>query len=156
IGVYTGLRPLLQPVKKHGADGKSTKVSREHTVMEVEPGLTAIAGGKFTTYRVMAEDVVAFAIKDDEPGRPSLTRTVPVIGAQGYQALVREKDEIARRYGFDRTRIDRLLFRYGALLRDVLALIDADPSLGQPLEHAPRYLQAEVVYAVQAEGARHL
>lgn len=156
IGVYTGLRPLLQPVKKAGASGASTKVSREHTVMEVEPGLTAIAGGKYTTYRVMAEDVVDFAIREDQPGRPSLTRTVPVIGAQGYAALVRDKAEVAARYGFDEIRMDRLLFRYGALLHDVLALIDEDPSLGTPLEHAPRYLRAEAVYAVRAEGARHL
>lgn len=155
IGVYSGLRPLLQPVRKNSGGG-STKVSREHTVMEVEPGLTAIAGGKYTTYRVMAEDVVDFAIKDSQPGRPSLTRSVPVIGAQGYEALVRDKQEIGRRYGFDTVRTDRLLFRYGALLSDVLALIDEDPSLGAPLEHAPRYLRAEALYAVRAEGARHL
>ena len=155
IGVYSGLRPLLQPVKK-GSDKGSTKVSREHTVMQVEPGLSAIAGGKFTTYRVMAEDVVDFAIKDTEPGRPSLTRSVPVIGAQGYAALVRDKAEIGRRLGADEIRMDRLLFRYGSLLTDVLALIDEDPSLATPLEHAPRYLRAEVVYAARAEGARHL
>ena len=133
-------------MKKGEGSGKgSTKVSREHTVMQVEPGLSAIAGGKFTTYRVMAEDVVDFAIKDIEPGRPSLTRSVPVIGAQGYETLVRDKAEIARRHGFDEIRTDRLLFRYGALLTDVLALIDEDPSLATPLEHAPRYLRAEVV-----------
>lgn len=157
VGVYSGLRPLLQPVKKGAGDSSSsTKVSREHTVMEVEPGLSAIAGGKYTTYRVMAEDVVDFAIKDSQPGRPSLTRSVPVIGAQGYAALVRDKHELGRRYGFDEVRVDRLLFRYGALLTDVLALIDEDPSLGTPLEHAPRYLRAEALYAVRAEGARHL
>ncbi|MGO1481238.1 MAG: glycerol-3-phosphate dehydrogenase/oxidase [Brachybacterium sp.] len=157
VGVYSGLRPLLQPVKRGAGDSSSsTKVSREHTVMEVEPGLSAIAGGKYTTYRVMAEDVVDFAIKDSQPGRPSLTRSVPVIGAQGYAALVRDKHELGRRYGFDEVRVDRLLFRYGALLTDVLALIDEDPSLGTPLEHAPRYLRAEALYAVRAEGARHL
>ncbi|MGO1569165.1 MAG: FAD-dependent oxidoreductase [Brachybacterium sp.] len=158
IGVYSGLRPLLQPVRKNSAGGSSssTKVSREHTVMEIEPGLTAIAGGKYTTYRVMAEDVVDFAIKDSQPGRPSLTRSIPVIGAQGYRTLVRDKQEISRRYGFDEIRVDRLLFRYGALLSDVLALIDEDRSLATPLEHAPRYLRAEVLYAVRAEGARHL
>ena len=155
IGVYSGLRPLLQPLKKGEGKG-STKVSREHTVMEVEPGLTAIAGGKYTTYRVMAEDVVDFALKDTEPGRTSLTRSVPVIGAQGYQALLRDKAQLAAKYGFDEIRTDRLLFRYGTLLHDVLALIDEDPSLATPLEHAPRYLRAEVLYAVRAEGARHL
>lgn len=158
IGVYSGLRPLLQPVRKNSAGGSSssTKVSREHTVMEIEPGLTAIAGGKYTTYRVMAEDVVDFAIKDSQPGRPSLTRSIPVIGAQGYRTLVRDKQEISRRYGFDEIRMDRLLYRYGALLSDVLALIDEAPDLAAPLEHAPRYLRAEVLYAVRAEGARHL
>ncbi|MDN5599808.1 MAG: glycerol-3-phosphate dehydrogenase/oxidase [Brachybacterium sp.] len=155
IGVYSGLRPLLQPVQKGDGSG-STKVSREHTVMEVEPGLSAIAGGKFTTYRVMAEDVVDFAIKADQPGRPSLTRSVPVIGAQGYETLVRDKQEIARRHDFDMLRTDRLLYRYGALLTDVLALIDEDPTHATPLEHAPRYLRAEALYAVRAEGARHL
>ncbi|MBD4385674.1 glycerol-3-phosphate dehydrogenase, partial [Xanthomonas citri pv. citri] len=53
IATYAGLRPLLQPVT--GSDGGSTKISREHTVTEVAPGLTAVAGGKWTTYRAMAE-----------------------------------------------------------------------------------------------------
>ena len=115
-----------------------------------------VAGGKFTTYRVMAEDVVDFAIKDSNPGRRSLTTVRPVIGGQGFEGIRREKAQIARRHGFDEIRTDRLLFRYGTLLRDVLALIDEDASLARPLEHAPRYLRAEVLYAVRAEGARHL
>nr|WP_276549479.1 glycerol-3-phosphate dehydrogenase/oxidase [Brachybacterium muris] len=154
IGVYAGLRPLLQPIRK--SEGSSSKVSREHTVMAVEPGLSAIAGGKYTTYRVMAEDVVDFAIKDTFPGRASLTRTVPIIGAQGYQDLVRDKQQIAAKHGFDELRTDRLLFRYGSLLTDVLALIDEDPALGEPLENAARYLRAEVLYAARAEGVVHL
>ena len=154
IGVYAGLRPLLQPVKK--GDGASTKVSREHTVMEVEPGLSAIAGGKWTTFRVMAEDVVDFAIRDLFPGRPSLTESIPVIGGQGFAQIEQEKGSIAAQNGFDEIRTDRLLFRYGTLLREVLDLIDADSSLATPLEHAPRYLRAEVLYAVRAEGALHL
>ncbi|PMC76129.1 glycerol-3-phosphate dehydrogenase/oxidase [Brachybacterium sp. UMB0905] len=155
IGVYAGLRPLLQPVRK-GSDSGSAKVSREHTVMEVEPGLSAIAGGKYTTYRVMAEDVVDFALKDLDPARRSLTRAIPVIGAQGYPALVKDKQRLMREYGFDEVRVDRLLFRYGDLLTDVLALVAEDPDLGLPLEHAPRYLRAEALYAVRAEGALHL
>ncbi|RAD06759.1 glycerol-3-phosphate dehydrogenase, partial [Burkholderia multivorans] len=87
IGVYSGLRPLLQPVEKDGE--ASTKVSREHTVMEVEPGLSAIAGGKFTTYRVMAEDAVDFALGDEAADRTSLTESVPLLGAQGVGAVRR-------------------------------------------------------------------
>jgi len=62
IGTYAGLRPLLQP--KVLDESKSTKVSREHTVSEVIPGMVAIAGGKLTTYRVMAEDAVDFAARE--------------------------------------------------------------------------------------------
>ena len=59
IGVWAGLRPLLQPGTKEGTS--SAKVSREHTVASPTPGLTVIAGGKLTTYRVMAKDAVDFA-----------------------------------------------------------------------------------------------
>ena len=58
IGTWAGLRPLLQPTDE-GTTTSSTKVSREHTVTEVAPGLISIAGGKLTTYRVMAEDAVS-------------------------------------------------------------------------------------------------
>ncbi|WP_058235126.1 glycerol-3-phosphate dehydrogenase/oxidase [Devriesea agamarum] len=154
IGVYAGLRPLLQPVGKDA--GASTKVSREHTVMEVEPGLTAIAGGKYTTYRVMAEDVVDFAIRDHYRDRTCLTESVPLLGAQGYGELKGRADDIARTYGFSAERIQRLLRRYGSLLPDLLALIDEDSSLGQPLAGAERYLRAEAVYAARYEGVVHL
>ena len=60
IGTWAGLRPLLQPQVKEGTS--SAKVSREHTVAAPAPGLTVIAGGKLTTYRVMAKDAVDFAI----------------------------------------------------------------------------------------------
>ncbi|MGQ4536833.1 glycerol-3-phosphate dehydrogenase/oxidase [Dermabacteraceae bacterium P13264] len=154
IGVYAGLRPLLQPVGKDS--GASTKVSREHTVMEVEPGLSAIAGGKYTTYRVMAEDVVDFAIRDTFADRACLTESVPVLGAQGLGEVTARADEIMARYGFDRVRFDRLIMRYGSLLPQLLEMIDADEQLGKPLTKAPRYLRVEALYAARYEGALHL
>ncbi|GAB3914059.1 hypothetical protein GCM10027613_06780 [Microlunatus endophyticus] len=60
IGHYAGLRPLLQPGTT--GDGVSAKISREHTVASPAPGMVSIAGGKFTTYRVMAKDAVDFAL----------------------------------------------------------------------------------------------
>ncbi|RBP63145.1 glycerol-3-phosphate dehydrogenase [Brevibacterium sanguinis] len=154
IGVYAGLRPLLQPVLREGV--ASTKVSREHTVMEVEPGLAAIAGGKFTTYRVMAEDVVDFVLGDEAGERRTLTESVPLLGAQGVASLRRRQEEIAARYGFDEARVARLIRRYGTLLDSVLDLIDEDPELGLPLPGAERYLGAEARYAAAAEGAVRL
>ncbi|MGC2940421.1 MULTISPECIES: glycerol-3-phosphate dehydrogenase/oxidase [unclassified Brevibacterium] len=154
IGVYSGLRPLLQPVVKEGQ--ASTKVSREHTVMEVEPALAAIAGGKFTTYRVMAEDAVDFVLGDDAKDRRSLTESVPLLGAQGVGALRRGESGIAEKYGWDEERVKRLIRRYGTLIEDLLDLVDEDPELGQPLEGAERYLRVEAHYAAAAEGAVHL
>jgi glycerol-3-phosphate dehydrogenase len=155
IATYAGLRPLLQPVKS-ADDGGSTKISREHTVTEVTPGLTAVAGGKWTTYRAMAEDVVDFVVRETHPTRPSLTESVPVLGGLGYAEIADRAEEIARRHGFDEVRTDRLLSRYGTVLDHVLALIAEDPELGRPLEAAPRYLRAEIAYAARAEGVVHL
>ena len=154
IGVYSGLRPLLQPVEKDGE--ASTKVSREHTVMEVEPGLSAIAGGKFTTYRVMAEDAVDFALGDEAADRTSLTESVPLLGAQGVGAVRRGQAGIAERYGWDEARVKRLIRRYGTMLEDLLDLIDDNPELGQPLPGAERYLGVEAHYAATSEGVVRL
>ncbi len=149
-----GLRPLLQPVEKDGE--ASTKVSREHTVMEVEPGLSAIAGGKFTTYRVMAEDAVDFALGDEAADRTSLTESVPPLGAQGVGAVRRGQAGIAERYGWDEARVKRLIRRYGTMLEDLLDLIDDNPELGQPLPGAERYLGVEAHYAATSEGVVRL
>ena len=155
IGTYSGLRPLLQP-KVKGDGAQSTKVSREHTVTEVAPGMSAIAGGKLTTYRVMAADAVDFALGDRAQERPSVTETIALVGAEGYRAIEAGRDRYAQRYGWDEDRITHLLERYGAQIEDLGALIDADPDLGAPLKHAPQFLRADVVFAVRYEGALHL
>ncbi|MFC2485420.1 MAG: glycerol-3-phosphate dehydrogenase/oxidase [Rothia dentocariosa] len=155
IGTYSGLRPLLQP-KVKGDGAQSTKVSREHTVTEVAPGMSAIAGGKLTTYRVMAADAVDFALGDHAQERPSVTETIALVGAEGYRAIEAGRDRYAQRYGWDEDRITHLLERYGAQIEDLGALIDADPDLGKPLKHAPQFLRADVVFALRYEGALHL
>ena len=155
IGTYSGLRPLLQP-KVKGDSAQSTKVSREHTVTEVAPGMSAIAGGKLTTYRVMAADAVDFALGDHAQERPSVTETIALVGAEGYRAIEAGRDRYAQRYGWDEDRITHLLERYGAQIEDLGALIDADPDLGASLKHAPQFLRADVVFAVRYEGALHL
>ncbi|MDV2474833.1 glycerol-3-phosphate dehydrogenase [Rhodococcus zopfii] len=152
-GVYAGLRPLLA-----GESDETSKLSREHAVVaRVSPGLVAIAGGKYTTYRVMAEDAVDLAA-EDIPSRiaSSITEKVPLVGADGYFALVNQTMHLAEQYGVHPYRIKHLLDRYGALVEEVLAYADGKPELLQPLTDAPQYLQVEVVYAAAAEGALHL
>jgi glycerol-3-phosphate dehydrogenase len=154
IGTWAGLRPLLQPGTKEGTS--SAKVSREHTVASPTPGLTVIAGGKLTTYRVMAKDAVDFAIGSRATTLPSITHKIPLVGAEGLEVVQRQSRDTAQRYGWDRGRMDHLLHRYGSLVHELLDLIEAEPSLAEPLEHAPAYIGAEVVYAVTHEGALHL
>ncbi|MFV0406837.1 MAG: glycerol-3-phosphate dehydrogenase/oxidase [Propioniciclava sp.] len=155
IGTYAGLRPLLQPVTADEA--ASAKVSREHTTVEAAPGLTSIAGGKLTTYRVMAADAVDMALgKDRAQALPSLTEKIPLLGADGYPAIVRRSPMICRRYGWDAERLQDLTDRYGSELPALLALVDDDPSLGQPLQASDWYLRAEVAFACRYEGALHL
>jgi glycerol-3-phosphate dehydrogenase len=150
--VYAGLRPLLSG----GAD-ETTKLSREHTVSQPVPGLTVIAGGKFTTYRVMAEDVVDAVtgrLPVHVPG--SVTHRLPLAGAVGYEVLWNDRRRLAARAGLHVARIEHLLNRYGSCVDELLELIEADPSLGEPITAATDYVRAEAVYAVTHEGALHI
>ena len=151
-GVYAGLRPLLA-----GESDSTSKLSREHTVAHPVPGLVMIAGGKYTTYRLMARDAVD-AVAHGLDGRvaPSCTDAVPLAGADGYVALWNARYSLARSSGLHVARIEHLLRRYGSLTGEVLELIAAEPGLGKPLAGADDYLRAEVVYAASHEGARHL
>ncbi len=151
-GVYAGLRPLLS-----GESEPTSRISREHTVATPVPGLVLIAGGKYTTYRVMAKDAVDAAAHSLGGAVPrSITEQVPLVGAQGYAVRCHQVDTLADRAGIHPARVEHLLGRYGDLVDEVLALVAEDPSLGEPLEGAEDYLRAEVVYAVTHEGARHL
>jgi glycerol-3-phosphate dehydrogenase len=124
-----------------------------HTV----PGLVVVAGGKYTTYRVMAKDAVDAAVHGLHiKVPPSVTEKVPLLGADGYEALKNAAPLLAQQYGVHEARILHLLGRYGSLIHEVLELVVADPTLGEPLAGAPDYLRAEIVYAASHEGARHL
>ncbi len=148
------------------ADGKTaddpagkptTKLSREHVVDAPFPGLVSIAGGKFTTYRLMARDVVDMAVAglpDEVP--PSVTGQLPLLGADGLPAVRASARRLAEDSGLPVSAVEHLIARYGALAGEVLALIRADRSLAVPLTPGYPYLRAEVAYAVTHEGALHV
>ena len=94
----------------------------------------------------------------DLPGRPpsSITDKVPLLGADGYHALVNQADHLAAEHGLHPYRVRHLLDRYGSLVHEVLALAADRPELLKPIESAPDYLGVEVVYAASHEGALHL
>lgn len=128
VGVYAGLRPLLK-----GESDQTSKLSREHAVIDRGNALLSVAGGKYTTYRVMAADAVdaAVAYLDRDPGA-SPTATIPLVGATGHSD-------------------DRLISRYGTMAQAVTA----GGETSQAVPDAP-YLRAELEYAVTHEGALHL
>ena len=171
LAVYAGLRPLVAepaPVKesKHGdgADGggggsekPTTKLSREHVVDAPVPGLVSIAGGKFTTYRLMARDVIDAAVENfPRPVPPSVTGELPLLGADGLPAVRASAQRLADDYGLPVAAVEHLVARYGATAVEVLELIKADKALGEALPGGGSYLRAEVAYAVTHEGALHV
>ena len=151
-GVYAGLRPLLA-----GESDSTAKLSREHIVAHPVPGLVVVAGGKWTTYRVMAKDAVDEASRSmDERVPPSCTESVPLLGATGFKAAWNRRNRTADETGVHVARVEHLLNRYGSMASEVLALLHDKPELAEPLPGADDYLQAEAVYAATNEGARHV
>jgi glycerol-3-phosphate dehydrogenase len=151
-GVYAGLRPLLS-----GEDEETSKLSREHAVVEPMLGLMLVAGGKYTTYRVMAADVIDRAARRLGPGIPrSHTDQLPLLGADGYHPMWTNRADLARRHGVPVGVVEHLLERYGTLTLELLDLVAHQPYLGRPVDGAPEYLGAEIVYAASHEGALHL
>jgi glycerol-3-phosphate dehydrogenase len=152
VGVYAGLRPLLA-----GEADDTSRLSREHAVAQPVPGLVVVAGGKYTTYRVMARDAVDAAARNLERRvPPSVTHLTPLVGAGGFAATWNARHRIAAQSGLHVARVEHLLRRYGSAIDELLELISRGPSLGEPLDGASDYLAAEIVHAASHEGALHL
>jgi glycerol-3-phosphate dehydrogenase len=156
VGVFAGLRPLV--AASPAAD--TTKLSREHTVRSPAPGLSVIGGGKYTTYRVMARDLIDAAARDltgdGSSVPPSRTADIPLVGADGWAELWSSRAQIAADADLPLPQVERLLGRYGGCISELLQLIGARPALARPLDGAGSYLRAEMVYACSHEGAVHL
>ena len=151
FGVYAGLRPLVA----NAANSKTTKLSREHTVDRPAPGFVSIAGGKYTTYRIMGKDVMDLAVNDlRRIVAESVTEKLPIIGADGFFALEQQGAQLAEITSLSEATIGHLLNRYGSLLSEVLEVIAKDQKMAQLLSPELPYLKAEVIYAVTHEGAQ--
>ena len=127
VGSFAGVRPLLA-----GAEGRTADLSRRHAVVRGDNGLITVLGGKLTTYRRMAQDVV-----DGLTDQPCRTARLPLVGATGPTCPAPA----------------RLIRRYGAEAADVAALAVADPRLLEPVAPGVPVLGVELVWGVVAEGA---
>jgi glycerol-3-phosphate dehydrogenase len=134
LAVFAGLRPLVS-----GKASTTAKLSREHFIEVSRSGVVSIAGGKWTTYRKMAEDVVdTAAASAGLASAPSRTAALPLHGSPGPDEFVAGVPYA--HYGSDRA--------------ELLALEERDGALGQRLDPRLPYTGAEVVYAARSELAR--
>jgi glycerol-3-phosphate dehydrogenase len=128
VGSFAGLRPLLA-----GVEGRTADLSRRHAVVPGGDGLWTVLGGKLTTYRRMAQDVV-----DQLTDVPCRTRDLPLVGASTGPC----RDVPAR-----------LIRRYGGEAAQVAVLADEDPRLLEPVAPGVPVLGVELRWGVVAEGA---
>jgi glycerol-3-phosphate dehydrogenase len=137
LSVYVGIRPLVKP--PGAGDGKTSAISRDYTIHIDNSGLLTIVGGKWTTYRHMAEDCVDHAVtlgKLDE--RPCVTKTQHI---HGYYESSQELDSLAV---------------YGSDAAGILALAQEQPHLAERLHPDLPYIGAEIVWAARHEMSRSL
>jgi glycerol-3-phosphate dehydrogenase len=169
LGTYAGLRPLVrEPGKSAGA------VSRKHVYLEREDGLFSLLGGKYTTFRVMAEDLMRRCILRSK--KIDITRggTIEVSPAKKIArvpykiALKRDEFEVSPEFNaikgkLDPEIIDHLYIQYGRAALSLLSDVLQTPDLGKQLiidpEYPPKYfpwIRAEIFYIVKHEIPRHL
>jgi glycerol-3-phosphate dehydrogenase len=151
VGTFAGLRPLIAP-----AGGSTVKASREHRVTVDPSGVVRIGGGKYTTYRVMARDVIDGALAPDAARRrPSRTAELRLTGAADRSVL----DDLVARLSMEPAvaavhpdAAARLVARHGT---EASAVVDLGRQLDllRPLVAGRPFLEAEVGWAVRQELA---
>jgi glycerol-3-phosphate dehydrogenase len=154
VGTWAGLRPLVMDATSN----RTADLSRRHKVTRSASGIVTINGGKLTTYREMAEHTIDRVIDDvltvDVLGRIAKrghTRRLLLRGAEGYRDLVDHPASISR--SVSAGHVEHLAGRYGGEARTLVAMIEREPALGDPLVPGLPYLAAEARYAARYEMA---
>jgi len=156
ISTYAGIRPLC--MEEGGADVAASKVSREHRIYQGRSGLLTIAGGKLTTGRSMAEEMVDLTaqvlLKDFgiKAKRPCQTKMNPIIGTPTPDGEARAR-ALASRMRFDDDVLVGLM-KQGTDALEILAMVDSDGSLGEQLAPDVPHVKAQVRFAAESEMAR--
>ncbi len=149
VAAWSGIRPLAATL----ADGDAGSASREHSVASGPLGVLSVTGGKLTTYRAMAEDVVDRACAMlGESGREGRAFREVTLPGGAMRSLAETEREAAAATGDDEVG-RRLASAYGSEWRAVWRLTRDDPSLAERIEPALPYTLCEVVHAVQREWA---
>ena len=152
VGSYAGVRPLV--ADSDAADPSA--VSREELIFEGPSGLVTLAGGKLTTYRLAAEEIVDLVVKrlGGTSSKPCATRSTPLPGG-----LLHDPEDIVKQIdsldgcGLSTEQLRRLARRYGSRTPEVVALIRNDSDLKRALVPGMPDTWAEATYAARAEMA---
>jgi glycerol-3-phosphate dehydrogenase len=141
IASFAGLRPLVSE------EGAPAKVSRKHLVRKSYSGIIYVTGGKYTTYRKIAEDAVRLLTK-----KP-LIDTQERFSVYGGGVIDGKAGDLAQEYGLKEEVVQSLMDLYGSRFRDVLALVKEKPGLKAPICSCSTVICAQIVYAVETEMA---
>lgn len=160
LSSYAGLRPLVDEGKSSTKD-----VSREHRIFESEAGLISIAGGKLTTYRLMAVQLMDHVAKCMQARgltthvSSSTTDKIYLSGLTSKESLTSLTTEVTQQaqvLGITAEVAQHLVADYGVNAHKVLALVAQTPALATIIHPNLPFIQAEVVYGVEAEQVNHL
>ncbi len=143
VGAYAGVRPLISS----GDPKKSVDISRRAELYETSSGLLTITGGKLTTWRRMAKQVVDRIVDREGREAPCHTAEIPL----GMEARV---EDLEAPEGVGEDSVAQLAFRYGHAARAVLDVAWEDPKLAAPIVDGRPDLLAEAVIAARREQAR--
>ena len=144
-GAYAGVRPLIST----GDPKKSVDISRKAELYETSSGLVTITGGKLTTWRRMAKLAVDRVVLRDGREAPCRTHEIPL-------GMPIEPSELAAVDGLGSEELTHLAARYGYAAREVLAMVEADPTLGERIEPDLPDIAAEAAFSVRYEQSRTL
>jgi glycerol-3-phosphate dehydrogenase len=139
LATFAGLRPLIRK------GGSANKVSRKHLFYEAPSGVIFVVGGKYTTYRKVAEDCMNRIHKIYEKEK---------FKVYGSGTITETVEAAARRSGLEREVVRSLMDLYGARYKDVLKLVEKDPGLKEKISGNPPVIKAQLVYSVETEMAR--
>jgi len=153
IASFAGLRPLAV-----SDESRPSAVSRETRIYESESGMISITGGKFTTYRRIAEDVTNRILRrlKLQTARACLTASRPLWGGEieNLEAYIEIKtEELGRSHRLDRGQVEHLIKTFGTHHESLLRLVKRDPSMGERLHPALPNLKAEIPYCAREEEA---
>jgi len=162
VSTWAGLRPLLAPPQA-GSDLSASATSREHEIWQDATGLLNIAGGKLTTYRVMAHEATDVAAdilreRDGVESGDSLTRDLPLPGApvEPWAEFLPRIRARAGEMGLGEEVGEHLARFYGDDAPTILDAVAADPELGTRLVPSLPYIRAEVAHGVRCDMATTL